>query len=124
MIRIQAMLSRFQTLADRTLKFQVNTQELPSETKAELFNLEQQLGWLYFNPQPIKEEELTDEPIVTDGKLIKSPSSRFRAVIAVYLKKYGEAAGKTITQTQINHYYEQEMEKHIDEIKRKINELN
>ncbi|HZS04318.1 MAG TPA: hypothetical protein VFD58_05735 [Blastocatellia bacterium] len=124
MIKIPATLSEFRTLADKTLKFSVHTQELSSETKAALFNFEQQLGWLYFNPQPIKEEEFTDEPIPLDGKVVKSPSSRYRAVIAVFLKEYGERAGKVITQTQINHFYEQEMEKHIEEVKRKINELN
>jgi alpha/beta superfamily hydrolase len=123
-IQIKATLSQFRTLVDKTLKFTVHTQELPPETKAALFNMEQQIGWLVFSPQAIKPEEIPDEPIPPDGMVVKSPSSRLRAVIAVYLKKYGEMSGKTITQTQINHYYEQQVEKLIDEFKRKINDLN
>jgi hypothetical protein len=126
MIQIQAMLSEFRSLADRTLKFSVHTQELPSKTKAELFELEHQFGYLVFKPSLIAEEELKDLPetIDPDFKSIKSASQRLQAVIAVYLKKWGEQNNKTITSTQIRHTYEKVMEEKIEEYKRKIDELS
>jgi len=120
------MLSEFRSLADRTLKFSVHTQELPSETKAELFELEHQFGYLVFKPSLIAEEELKDLPemIDPDFKSIKSASQRLQAVIAVYLKKWGEQNNKTITSTQIRHTYEKVMEEKIEEYKGKIDELS
>jgi hypothetical protein len=111
-------------MVDKSLKFTVNTQELDAKTKAYLFALEQQNGWLAFNPAPIKKEDMKDEPLPDGGRVIKSPSSRYRATIAVFLKKYGERNKRGITQGEIDRYYESQMEKHIDEMKRKINELN
>ena len=59
-IQIPAQLSRFRTMADKSLKFDVNTQELDAKTKATLFALEQQNGWLAFNPVQIKQEDMKD----------------------------------------------------------------
>ena len=123
-IQIPAQLSCFRSMVDKSLKFTVNTQELDAKTKAALFALEQQNGWLAFNPVAIKQEDMKDEPLPTDGKVVKSPSSRYRATIAVFLKKYGERNKRSITQSEIDRYYESQMEKHIDEMKRRINELN
>ncbi len=126
MITIQAMLSEFRSLADKSLKFSVHTQELNAQDKARLFEFEQTPGFFVFKPTPITESDIQDLPdsVEPDTLVVKSPSSRLHAVIAVFLKKYGEKTGKTITQSQIRHMYEKEMEGKIEEWKRKINELN
>lgn len=123
-IKIEATLTSFASLKDRTLKFAVYTQELPAQMKTALFEQENRIGWLYFSPAPLAAEMLKEnEPVEPNGIKLKTPSQRLRAVIAAYLLEYGREHNKIITQTQINHYYEREIERMIEEWKKKIDSL-
>jgi len=68
-------------MSDQTVRFQVDCQEMPGETMAELFALKGSIGWFMFAEKPQSEMDLSDVPDIKLERWEKSPSQRLRAVI-------------------------------------------
>lgn len=106
-------------MADGGLRLNVDTQELDSSDKAELMGLYGQLGYFVFAASgTIKEEDIPTTPL-EDGQ--KTPSQRLRSVMFIYWKKCQET-GRIIV-PDFDTFYRQQVEKYIDHIKTKIEEL-
>jgi len=76
--QVPATVSKITTMADKSLRLQVDTQELSKEDKAEVFGLHECLGWFMFSEVEIVENDFKDLPeIKVDGDN-KTPSQRLR----------------------------------------------
>lgn len=83
--QVPSTISKITTMADKSLRLQVDTQELPKEDKAKVFDLHEELGWFCFSKAEIKEEDIVDLPeIKPEFKDQKSPSQRLRNRLYVY----------------------------------------
>ena len=71
-------------MADKSLRLQVDTQELPKDDKAKVFDLHETLGWFVFSKAEIQEDDLVDLPEIKPEFEEKSPSQRLRARLFVY----------------------------------------
>jgi hypothetical protein len=119
-LTIPAMLSKFQTLADRSLKFAVVTQELDAATKAKLFEYEGLVGWfVFFQTQPREIEVPMDKPEFVGAK---TPSERlYNKLYRLYKTMLDR---KMIKETvKFEDFRRHEMEKLVDIYDRKIKEL-
>lgn len=89
MLKIPAIISKIQTLADNTLRIQVDANELEPEQELELFKMRKYPGVFLFHPQDIKKEDLVNlpEPRVEKGE--KSPSQVLRSRLFVFHKEMG-----------------------------------
>ena len=115
-VTIPAMLSKFRTRVDRTLSFQVDTQELPAETKSELFGFEQQLGWVTFSPTQQEEVHVPTEKIEWEGQ--KTPSQRLYGALFVLHQKQGGKA------EEFEEFRRRYMDQVINNVKARIAELD
>jgi hypothetical protein len=114
-IQIPSYIHKIETTADKGLKLTIYTQELSSETKKDLFELLDQLGWMVFATSRIEPEDLVHlPPIKKEFKDKKTPSERLRSVLYVYWTQNG-AKG------DFDEFYKNYVEKIIDNIKEKIN---
>lgn len=112
-IQIPSQLTRVASLADRGLSLGFHTNELTSEDKTIVFNLQGTTGYLLFKPdEEWKEEEI---PKMKSGYEGKSPSTRLYNVLYVYWKSYKEQE-EPIFQA----YYEKIINGYIEQIKRTL----
>ena len=65
-------------MRDRTIRLQIDVQETPAEHMAELFALNDTLGWFFFQDQPFTEVKIPDIKL---EKFEKHPSQRMRAIL-------------------------------------------
>lgn len=86
-ISVPATISKVTTMADKSLRLQVDTQEIDGETKAKIFSMHDMLGWFVFAPAPIKELTLDDLPQIHLEDNEKTPSQRLRSIMFVYWKE-------------------------------------
>ena len=77
MLKIPATISNFRTLSDKTIRIQVDTQELPVTQSSQLLSLFQKFGWMLFDENDVKKSDVPDEP-APEFKDEKSPSKRLR----------------------------------------------
>lgn len=64
---IPATISKVTTMADKSVRVQVDTQEITPDDRAYIFGLHDKLGYFVFAEQPLKELDLKDAPeIVLD----------------------------------------------------------
>ena len=110
MFQIASAIESVATRADGTYKMIIGTQELPPEQAAELFRFKGQLGWFLFSPNEIKIEDVPASE-VAEFREMKTAGQRLRAVLWVYWKNC------TNQKTPFRLFYEQWIEKKIDEIK-------
>lgn len=98
----------------RSVRITFDTQEtLTPEQKAELFDMNEKLGYLFFFDKPnatIKTDELPDIQL-EDGE--KSPSHRLRAVLYIWWQQNG-------SKDDFELFYRRWMERTIDQIKQKL----
>src|SRR5256885_1798359 len=87
MLKTPSQIVKVETMSDGGMKVVINTQELPSQDKAELMELHNKLGWFVFSTTGIKEEDIPDEPIEFDGQ--KTYSERLRNVLFRLHEKQG-----------------------------------
>ena len=86
MFRGSAIITKITTMADRSVRLQVDTQEASKEEMTELFALSNEFVNYAFAPSEveIKEEDVPD--VKPEFKGDKSPSQRLRARMFVYYK--------------------------------------
>ncbi len=115
LFQIPATISKIETMAHKSLKIIINTQENMREDDIFiLMNMYERLGWFTFVVnQKIEPDDLLDLPDLKIETDIKSPSQRFRAV----LYRLWEKKGKNGT---FNNYYINCMEKLINMYKEKL----
>lgn len=89
--QVPSTISKIITMADKSLRLQVDTQELSQQEMAMVFNLYDSLGVFIFSETDIKETDLIDLPEVKVDKEEKTPSQRLRNRLYVY---YSQAINK------------------------------
>lgn len=112
--QVPATITKITTMADKSLRLQVDTQELSADDKAKVFGLHDLYGWFMFSEASFKDEDLNLPDIPqpkTDDK--KTPSQRLRSVIYVYWEQTGKNG-------DFESFYNQYMEKIINHIKDKL----
>ncbi len=113
-IRTEAQLTSFRSRADGSVGFSGVTPEMSSTEKVALFDLQNVLCELLVYPKDAKDAEVLEVRKEIEGK---SPQSRLRAVMFVWWKLvYADGAGSAPFET----FYSQQMEGHIEQVKRKI----
>lgn len=113
-VSLPGAITKITTLRDRTVRLQVDCQEVRSEYAAELFALNDKIGWFFFADQVIKEVP-KDLPDVVLEKNEKSPSERLRASLFVLHSQNG---GK---KEDFDSFYKKQMEMFIEAVKDKLN---
>ena len=114
--QIPSQLEGISLLKDGCLSLRFHTQEIPSDQKVNLMNYYQQFGYLLFKPDAFSETEIPEKNTDIEGRKIKTPSQRLRAVIYVYGKQ------KNIPKEEQDLFYERQMEAIIDKYKEKLDE--
>lgn len=115
MLRVPGTISKITTMADGGLRLSVDTQEIVSQDKAELMAEYNKLGHFVFSSsEQIKLEDIPTTPLEDNQK---TPSQRLRAVMFVYWRKSVEGYGS------FDEFYARQIEKYIELIKKKIDEL-
>lgn len=115
MLTIPATIHAIRTLADKSVRLTVDTQELSPEDATKLFVLYDSFGWFGFSEVPIKKEDLDLPEPTPEFKGEKSIGQRIRAVIY----RLWESKYKTIYQN-FDDFYKVQGERIIEFLKQKI----
>ncbi len=118
MFRVPATITKVETMSDRSIKLIVRTQELMASDKAELMELDNQLGHFVFAPA---EERITEADIPTEKleRGEKSPSQRLRAV---YFRQWEQMEVKPgAKKPDFELFYRVKLERLIEAEKGKLN---
>ena len=110
---VPACIGKIKTMADQSIRLEVDTQELPAETMSELFALRGGIGYFMFAEQPKSEMDLTNVPEIKIERGEKTKGQRLRATLYVLW-------GQTKTDSSFEEYYNVQMEKIIDAVKMKL----
>ena len=114
-IQIPSYIHKVETTTDKGLKLTIYTQEISPETKRDLFELLDQLGWLVFATARIQPENLVNLPeIKPEFKNEKSPAQRLKSILFVYWNQNGSKG-------DFEDFYKDYIEKIIESIKEKLN---
>lgn len=110
--KVGATLEGVSTLKDGGVSLRYHTQELSAEDKMLAFGFQSSFGWLLFQEQDYKNDEVELEQIRKDTGG-KSPSQRMRNVLyRLYIQ-----SSKSIT---FEVYYGQQMERLLDLLKERL----
>ncbi len=116
-LQFNSYIKKISTLPDRTIKLTIETQELPPDDMAKIFDLMDKYCWLALKEQEagdITEDELDIPEVKTEFKKDRTPSERLRAVIYVYWSQNRSA------KEDFDTFYRRNMEKIIDRIKNEL----
>ena len=103
------------TLVDGSLKFQIITQEVNSETVGKLFDYRNVQGWMVIKPARISKEDIVNIPNeVKEFKTDKTTSQRLRAVIFLVWKN------TTSQKETFDDFYKRHIETIIQQYKEKL----
>lgn len=80
---IPAAVTKITTMRDKTVRLVIDCQETDPETMADLFRLNDTLGWFFFHLAPIKDIDTSNLPEIKFEKGQKTPSERLHAVLYV-----------------------------------------
>lgn len=118
-IVLTGLLENISTRQDGSVKLTIGSQEMDSTEAGNLFVLRNKFLKVLLSDNNISpmEETLIDEQKLKDGKKVKTKSQRLRAVLYVYAKESGKP------EEEFEGFYEEQMDKFINHIKRKIDEL-
>jgi len=111
---IPASITKVTTMRDKTVRVQVDCQEIPSEHMAELFDLNDKLGYFFFHEKPLKEIDTSTLPEIKLEDWEKPPSQRQRAVIFRIWEQ-------TDRKQTFEVFYRDQMERIIEWLKQKLN---
>jgi len=110
MIRLPAYLTGYNRKADRSASVRFETQELSTEALVELDKHYQLYGWLVFQENEVKTQDLPTEQAEDTPK---TPSKRLRATLFVLWQQGGRVG-------DFEAFYREKMEKLIDHIKARL----
>ena len=114
-LKVPSTIGKIETMVDRGLKVAVYTQELTTEDKALVLELQNKLGWFVFSEAELEPEDLIELPkIKVQFRTEKTPSERLRAVLYVLWDSQS-------IKTSFDEFYKRYMENLIDKIKERIN---
>lgn len=110
------VLQSISSLADRSVKLTIVTQELDSTDAARLFEMRNKFIKYLFSDSNIDpaSEALLNDLHLQDTRKVKSPSQRLRAVLYLLNKQTGG------TEENFDTYYQQHMEEIINHFKAKL----
>lgn len=114
-LQAPATISKVLTMSDKTIRLNIDCQEMPPEEEAKIFELRGKLGWFLFADQLMKVEDVKDLPEIKVEKGQKTPSERLRSVIFVFWEQNG-AKG------DFDSFYRGQIEKIINRIKEELNQ--
>lgn len=114
---LPATITKVTTMADNSIRLQVDTQEIGAEQITEVFQMKGLLGHFFFLDSPVLEIDKEDLPEIKLEKWEKSPSARLRNVFFRYWEQLHES-GKTKESFEV--WYRESMEKIINSIKEKL----
>lgn len=85
-LQTPAVISKISTMANRSLRFQVDSQEgLTDEQMGKFTALHEKFGHFVFSPDIVREEDLLDlPPLPKDDSTKKTPGQQFRDRLFVY----------------------------------------
>ena len=110
---IEATISKVTTMHDKTLRLQIDTQEIGSEQKTQLFSLHDTFGYFFFSEKSFKEPEITELPDVEANPKGKTPSQRLRNTLFVLWTQQGSKGDFEV-------FYRRQMDILIEHLKNKL----
>lgn len=113
-VAMPCTISKVMTLADNTVRIQVDAQEAPAEQMADLFAMKGGLGWFLYSENSIKHEDVKDLPEIKPEFGEKTPAARLRGVLYVMWEQ-------TKSSLTFEQFYRERMEQLITLIKEKLN---
>jgi hypothetical protein len=114
MLKIPSNISKIVTMADNTIRLQVDCQEVAPQDEAEIFKLRNKLGWMVFAvSENIAQTDVPTEQL--EVGTTKSPGQRLRAV----LFRLWEQNRRGYPEFEL--FYQAKMNKIIDSLKEKLN---
>uniref|UniRef100_A0A6H1ZRT1 Uncharacterized protein n=1 Tax=viral metagenome TaxID=1070528 RepID=A0A6H1ZRT1_9ZZZZ len=122
MFQIPCQITKITTMRDRSIRLQIDTQEISTEEKALVFALHDKLGWMVFKETPIEQKDLLnlpDLPPIKKGDKEKTDSQRQRAVLYL-LWKQGDKKDLFGNDCDDEIFYHQYMNKIIEHLKSKL----
>jgi hypothetical protein len=81
--QVPAAIKGIRTLADNTIRLQIDCQELPPDQMTALFELRNKLGWFVFKENEVQPDDIPTEQ-AKEFKSDKSLSERLRNVLYCY----------------------------------------
>jgi hypothetical protein len=114
-ISIPAVISKITTMADKTLRLQVDCQETTPDIKADIFSMHESYGYFLFADKKINKSEFADLPDIVVEKGEKTPSQRLRGVMFVLWQQKYKA-----TVPSFDDFYRTEYNKIIEHYKTKL----
>ena len=115
MLQVPSAITKVTTMADKSLRLQVDTQELNPDASAEVFQYYNKYGVFVFSESEIRQQdiEVPEYQPIEKSDSYKSPSQRFRNVLYLLWKQKGQPDDFDI-------YYKKQMELIIDHFKGKL----
>lgn len=113
-VQFSAQIDTVRTLKDGGLKITIETQELPADEKAILFDFANKQIWALFKELPPRIEEIEVVEPDTEFKTDKTPSQRLRSVLFRYYEQ------NYSTKKTFEEFYREIMEKLINQYKEKL----
>lgn len=111
---LPAAVTKVTTMRDRTIRLQVDCQEVPPESMTELFELNDCLGHFFFQKERITQINLSKLPKIELEPDEKSPGQRLRSVLFLLHKQNG---GKD---EDFDPFYRKQMERFIGAVKERL----
>lgn len=112
-VSIPATITKVTTMADKSVRLQVDTQELDPETKSGVFEMHDKLGYFFFAEKEIRQIDTSKLPEIVLDEGERSPSQRLRAALFVYHEQQ-----KIKEPFEI--FYRRSMDKFINQVKEKL----
>lgn len=112
-LKVQSIISGARTLADKTIRLQVDCQEIAPEDAATLMLLKDKIGWFFFAEQEVPQEEMVNLPKVRIEKGEKSEAQRMRGVLFLLWQK-------NKTTDNFDDYYKRWMNAAIEKLKTEL----
>ena len=116
-----ATVTKIMTMADNSLRLQVDCQEMTSDDEAIVLSARNKYGWFAFREgeEELPDEDLPDIPLPKVDKERKSQSQRMRAVIYLLWEQGGKKdLHGSLCDSET--YYNQYTERLIEKIKEKL----
>lgn len=108
-----AIISKIETMSDKTLRLRIDTQEMTNEEKSDIFSLHDKFVYLFFGDNLEYKPSFADLPPIVLEDNEKSPSERLRAVLFVYWKEKG-------IKEDFDVFYRKYINKVIESVKEKL----